>query len=482
MKDLIKKSKQNSLLGGRIRRMFKIKGMAIAILFIACGLFVGAMYTSGDIELQAIGAICMAAPLVFSVPADLGLTDKEQKGIEALATHFNKQFEQYESGLVSREDMQNSMKGAFDGYMKEFGFSKERFAELESTLKEQGMQIKVLKDTGRKESGNMLSDICKELFTKENVDELLAAKGALVKKSVTSKAATTTMVGTNVEPNAPHALSFEVLPGINYKPIAPPRILERLTKGMTNSRTLIWINQIDKDGAAAFVAEGELKPLMDWEYKEEVSVASKIAVRGKISKEILRDFSIVNFQTEVRRILTRNLYKELDEQILNGDGIYPNPLGISLVAGGYVGSGLDGTIRLPNNADAIRAGMLQMNLLEYTPDVVFMNPTDLAMIELEKTTDGNYIRVQVENVIRGLEVISTSRIPAGYFLLMDSNEWDIRILDDFELSFGWENDDYTRNLVSVIAELSLHSLHNSIHEGAMMYEEFATIKTAIEAP
>jgi hypothetical protein len=134
----------------------------------------------------------------------------------------------------------------------------------------------------------------------------------------------------------------------------------------------------------------------------------------------------------------------------------------------------------PNNADAIRAAMLQMRLLNYKPDVVFLNPTDAAVIDLEKSTTGNYIKVELAEVIRSLRIIETTEIAAGHFLLMDAAKWIVKILENLRIEFGWENDDFRKNLVTVIAELRLHSYRNSIDAGAVIYEAFATVKEELE--
>ena len=415
----------------------------------------------------------------FEVPKEIGLSEMEEKGMQAMAEFIVKQVEEKEKGFITNSLLAESITKALDGFASEYGFTKEKFKQMDDALKEQGIELKIIKEKGHAVP-KTLSDAVKELITKENIDAVRRANGSNYMANVETKAVGTIMTP-NASTNAPLALSQSLVPGIDSVPLTPPAILAALNKGRTTSRTLFWINRIDKEGGSAFIAEGVLKPLKDWEYKQEFSVVKKIAVATKVSSEMLNDFSAADFEAEIRMMLATDLFDVLDEKLLNGAG-GDEPIGILTVAGGYLGTGLDGTVTLPNNADAIRACMLQMALLNYKPDIVFMNPTDITSIALTKATDGNYISVQVENVIRPLRVIETSRIEAGKFLLMDSRRWVIRILEDFMLAFGWENDDFRRNLITIIAELRLHSYFNSIHEGAMIYEEFDVVKTAIEAP
>jgi len=415
----------------------------------------------------------------FELPPDIELSEEAKKGMAALSDFINTQLEEIEKGNTTPKEMDEQVKKMLD----DFASSKAQIEQLKEAMKAQGIDIKVLKEgNGAIGKVKSISDVCRELWTKENIEAVKRAEGTPYMATLTTKAVDTIMTTPNVNPNAPMALSFEVVPGVDSKPLPPPAILDALNKVGTTSKTIYWINRIDKDGGSAFIDEGGLKPLMDWEYTQESSQAKKIAVSTKFSTEMLEDFAASDFEAEVRMMLSTDLYNELDEKLLNGVGGTTEPVGITTVASTYLGTGLDGKVRLPNNADAIRACMLQMSQLEYTPNIVFMHPADLASIELEKTTDGNYIRLQVENVIRGLRVIPTTRIPYGKFLLMDGSRWIIRVLSDFRLAFGWENDDFRRNLVTVIAEMRLHSYHNSIHVGAIIFEEYDIVKALIEAP
>lgn len=324
---------------------------------------------------------------------------------------------------------------------------------------------------GRKTLGEHL----KSMFESSEFKDAVKAKRGHV---VDVKAAT--VITTGNTGNAIDAFSREVIPGIQSRPEEENVVLTTLSKGATSSRTIHWINRKDKDGGAAFIAEGTLKPLKDWTYEEESSAAKKIAVRAKVSTEMLNDFEYM--ESEIRTLLERDLLKVVDEKLLSGDGGATEPKGIISSASSYVGTGLDETITRPNNADAIRAVMLQMRLLNFKPNVVFMNPTDVAALDLLKTADGHYIKVETDAIMQHVRVIETAEVEPDSFLLMDSQKWIVRVLENLRLEFGWENDDFSKNLVTIIAEMRLHSYINSIDVGAVSYNEFSTVKAALAAP
>jgi HK97 family phage major capsid protein len=192
---------------------------------------------------------------------------------------------------------------------------------------------------------------------------------------------------------------------------------------------------------------------------------------------MLNDFDYM--ESEIRNLLERDLMLVVDQKLLTGDGGSVEPKGLITGASAYVGTDLDGTITTPTNPDAIRAAILQMRLLNFKPDVVLLNPSDVAAIDLIKTSDGHYIKVETDAVMQNVRVIETNEVEAGNFLLLDTAKWFVRILEGLEIQFGFENDDFSKNLVTVIAELRLHSYQHSVDAGSVMYDEFATVKAAL---
>jgi HK97 family phage major capsid protein len=476
MKEILKKAKQNSIRGRALSRMLKMKAFAVLML-----LFIGIITAASSYSAEntftktagtTFGAVMAIAPLAFVVPKELGLSDEDAKGLEVLAKHLSTEIEQYQKGALDSKELNEKVKSLFEEYAKEFGLNKEKFKTMEEALKTQGLEIKALKENGGANKEHTFSKQLQDFLGSDKFKENCASG-----KNIDMEVKAAAVITTANAANAPHALSYEVIPGIQEAPYEAPTVFPTLLKGTTSSRTIIWINRINEDGGAAFIAEGTLKPLKDWDYKEENSIAKKIAVRSKVSTEMLQDFSYM--ESEIRLMLNRDLMDVTETQILSGDGTGANPKGIITAASAYVGTGLDGTIIAPNTVDALRAGMLQMRLLKYRPNVVWLNPTEVAGMDLIKSTDGHYIKIETDGILKTLKVEESLDIPIGYFLMMDSAKWNIRVYEDFRLEFGWENDDFTKNLVTIIAEMRLHSYQNSIDQGAVLYDEIATITDAL---
>ena len=273
------------------------------------------------------------------------------------------------------------------------------------------------------------------------------------------------------------AFNTEVVPGIAAAATEPNAILPRLQKGTTSSSTIKWINRKDPDGGSAFIAEGTLKPLMSWGYEEETSTVKKVAVRAKLSTEILEDADFI--RGEVNTLLRQDLMQTVEEKVIAGTGTGNEILGVTTKAPGYTITELNGKISMPNIADVVRAGVLQLRLLHFSPDVLFLHPTDKAIFDVTKDTAGHYLTDEMRKIIGNISVVETTNIPAGKFLLMDSSRWKVpyRAL---RLEWGRDGDDFSHNMVTVIAEMRLHSYQNSIDAGSVIYDDFATVQAALE--
>lgn len=408
----------------------------------------------------------------FELPKDGNFTDDEVKGLKALGDYIKSQFEAMASGIKSNESVVSDVKSE----LEKAGFTGEKLRKLEDAMKAQGEAIATMKGATRHGESDFEAQI--DAFIK-NQDNIAAVKS----KQVVSVELNTKAAALMTTANATSAISLlntEVDRTIHSAPTEPNVIFDRLFKGYASSPNIAWVNRVNEDGGAAFVAEGALKPLKDWEYTTETSTAKKVAVSCKVSTEMLADAPFM--RSEIDRLLREDLLRAVSEKMLTGTGTGAEIKGITVGAAGYTVTELNDKVDNPNYADAIRAAVLQARLLGFYPDVVFINPADRALIDLTKDTTGHYISQELLSLIRYITIVDTTDIPAGNFLLMDTREWMVRIYENLRLEYGWENDDFRKNLVTVVAEMRLHSYQDSLNAGSVVYDSFATVQAAIEKP
>jgi hypothetical protein len=156
------------------------------------------------------------------------------------------------------------------------------------------------------------------------------------------------------------------------------------------------------------------------------------------------------------------------------------PAGIQTFSNGFSTSGL--SVQNPNNWDCVRAVVAQMRAAFVPgPIVVFMNPIDVANMDMDKAiSNGNYTGI-MNRPIAGCTIVEDYNISVGYIQAFAPYALKTLIYKPFSMTFGWENDDFTKNLVTVIAETRLHSFHSENDAAAFVYDDLADIKSQIAA-
>lgn len=262
-----------------------------------------------------------------------------------------------------------------------------------------------------------------------------------------------------------------------------PTMWDYLPKGRTTQATYVWVNKKNPLGAAGFIGPGVAKPGVSFELETENSVAKKIAVSLKCATELLDD--IDGMASFIDMELRYQLDKETNSKLMSGTESSTIPAGILTFAVPYALTGV--ATDNPNNFDAIRAIVAQIRT-QYIGDAitVFVNPVDAANMDLTKAnTAGTYLLPPFSTangqVVAGATVVEDNNITQGNVLAACLGLFKTLIYKDVTLTYGWENDDFTKNLVTVIAERRLHSFHSDVDEQGFVYDAFADIITAITA-
>lgn len=285
----------------------------------------------------------------------------------------------------------------------------------------------------------------------------------------------TSLGGSVYLPNA------QVLPGVIDLVRVQPTFWDRLAKPSTKANPLVWVNKTNKQGNAAFIGEGVLKPLASFELSTESSTPKKVAERMKISTEMLNDIDYIT------GVIENELRYEVDmassAAVLTGTASATNPKGVTKYASAYTLATITG-ITAPNNSDAIIAAIAQLRSLNFNGTLTaYMNPVDIAIMNLAKSTQGVYVIPPFSTAngmqIGGVTIVEDNNIAVGYLLIGDMSKYHVQMYQDFFVAWGWENDDFTKNLITVIGERRFHQWVSANETGAFIYDTFANIKTII---
>lgn len=177
--------------------------------------------------------------------------------------------------------------------------------------------------------------------------------------------------------------------------------------------------------------------------------AITVAGYTKMSQQALTDSA--ELANAVNLTLARSVNTALDAVLASGSGAVfaggLNALATSVISTVYT--------ELP---DAVSEAVATMQTAGFNPDTVIMSPAEwLAIVVAKSGGDGQYFAPQaylgqIPMFMRGLRVVLSPSIAAGRAMVLDSTHTELLIADNFNVEIGYENDDFTRNLVVLRGE------------------------------
>lgn len=442
--------------------------------------------------LAIIAAICISTDVVKGSAATLAmatvvgtvtLEGKEEALYLALKESISSEIDKHSKGYISETKMTENINAALAKFAPnikddaEFKKLQKLAEETSEKLAEVGLQLKAAMDIKTQDLKKTIAQELREHKEKnKELWEKMKSPGAPsfeieFKTAATMLETTHTGAGTYFP-----AVSIE--PGFVDLARQQPSLLTYVNYTGTGSRVIVWVEKTNVDGNAGWIAEGVVKPLIDFEWKTTSSTAKKVADKIKVSTEMLDDIDFL--AGEISNELKYRVDMAVDAAILSGaggDSIY----GITHWASAYALT----TVKTskPNNYDAILAGATQIKNLYFTPNYAFINPIDATNMEMTKIDDGMYVIPPFSTAdgkrISGLRVIESPAIPVGYLLIGDMSRCKVRELKSFAVTVGWVNDDFELNLVTMIGERRMHLFIADNDTAAFVYDTFDAIKTAI---
>ena len=254
----------------------------------------------------------------------------------------------------------------------------------------------------------------------------------------------------------------------------------------TDNMYIAWAEQKNADpGVAGTVAEGATKPQTDFDIVEATAKVEKIAVWIKVSKEALADIKFL--QGEINTELRELVALKLDEQILSGDGVSPNLKGILTVAPTFAAvSTMALLVPTPNRFDVMIAAVAQLAANNFMGDTIVVNPADYYAMQLVKDAEGRYLLPPFSSVdgmtIAGLRIVANNGVAVGSFLAGDFKKATLAIREDVNIQIGYVNDDFIKNLVTILAEMRAVLFIKSNWLPAFVKGTFAAAITALTKP
>ena len=358
----------------------------------------------------------------------------------------------------------------------------EQSKALNSALKEYGVAIKKLTEREKEEKAGESVSILKSLQV--NKESLKAIKEGNA-KSIQFKAAADMLISTNVSGgNVPVE---QRIPGMSALASRQVRLLDIVSRGTAESNVISWVSQANKDGAAGGTAEGALKNQIDFD----LVVASETVVKRtafiKVSDEMVDDISFM--ASEINNELMRELLKDVEAQVYEGNGTAPNLNGIRTVATAFAAGTFAASVDNANLVDVLRVAINQVKIANQDmPNFILLHPSDVTALKMIKvgSTDDRYID-QLQMVagmlsLDGVSIIESTLVTQDEYLVGAFNLATVYDKGSISIEVGLDGDDFTKNLRTVRAEWRGACVVKTNDRGSFGFGDITTDKAALETP
>lgn len=232
-----------------------------------------------------------------------------------------------------------------------------------------------------------------------------------------------------------------------------------LLRNLVNSRpaankNITYIQQTEQ-AVAGMTGETAAKNQTQVAWEEVPVTMKKVTAFIKVSMEMLDDLVFV--AGEINSELVMAIEDKVEDGLLNGDGLGENLKGMLAFAVNFDANGFVTTFA--NLTDVIAVAATQVENAKLRATHVILNPTDVLALRLTKTSTGEYTYpVFITDTVTGLpvvvnlQVVSTTWMEQGTFLVGDLSQSNLRVRKGISISVGRDGDDFTRNMVTILAE------------------------------
>lgn len=267
-------------------------------------------------------------------------------------------------------------------------------------------------------------------------------------------------------------------------------ILENVNTGATTGKFVTYVQQTATSDTK-FTAEGGAKTEGEPEWAEISEEVKKIASYVKVSKEMLEDLSFI--RAEIDNDLMEQVRVGIEQALLTGTGANNQIKGLLDASMGLptFGAGtFANAVQDANITDLMRVVKAQIEGANFTPTHIVLNPEDIAKLQLTKSSSGEYtypmyLPIQSgdgEMLLAGMRIISSTYMTADNYLVGDFSKVNVRFRENIAMSVGLDQDDFTKNMVTILAEARLVSYVKNNDKPAFVYGVISTDVASILKP
>lgn len=274
---------------------------------------------------------------------------------------------------------------------------------------------------------------------------------------------------------------------IGHLPLPAMIFMDLITvRNAPGTENIYFSDRVNIQGDAAFIAEGTLKPLVSAQWQTTSKKTKEVALRWKQSKRLMAHAPsvIADFAERANEFMEQ----KVDDEILEGVDDATNFDGLQAYGTAFiVPTDLAAYYSFANIFDVIMACASQIRIANFKGDITAtLNTVWMAKMQGVKDSLGNYIippfvTKDGQNVGE-VSVKFSNKIDKGDIVVGVLKNYNLVVAENVSYDEGYENDDFSKNLVSKKLEAFMGSYVKLSNNGSIIYDQIATILTAIEIP
>lgn len=360
----------------------------------------------------------------------------------------------------------------------------QRISEIVKSVEETNKTVIEIKETSF--SPKQAEDVLAK-FLNDNAEKIsdIHKSGSGVLTIEVKAVGTVTTTNGNV-PAFPATLGVEQT-GVTNVNFRRPTIENLVTRFKTNQPSYAYTEALPKEGDFAIVAEGGLKPQIDLKWETNYARPIKVAGWMKLTDESVQDIPGLE---DVARNYLKQKHDLKKENIIMFDPTY----GATELASPFTVGSLAATVSSPNIMDVVNAIItgvyMTPNFVDeapFMPNLVMMSPIDFFVNYVAaKDTQGHplYPQATLFNtvVIGNVTIIPEITIPVGKIFVADMKKYNITDYTSYTVQIGWVNDDFIKNQFVILGESRFHAFIKKHDLRGFIYDDIATVQTAITKP
>tara|TARA_R110000787_G_scaffold65932_2_gene148386 strand:- start:1524 stop:2864 length:1341 start_codon:yes stop_codon:yes gene_type:complete len=363
---------------------------------------------------------------------------------------------------------------------------------LTEAVSKQGLAITKLLDNMKGAGSQVMQNATSQIksFISDNIEKINAIKNAghgFVEMEVKAVGDITTGSATNPD-GVPALIGVQTAPpsNVNFRNVIVDQVVNSFN---TNQAVYAYTETTPKDGDFTFVAEGGTKPQIDFKVETRYAEPCKIAAHEILTEESVKD--IPNLQSIATNFLRAKHDLKRQNGLLFGTGVAPQCKGATLYGRVFSAGAMALTVTNTNFMDVVNACITDIwtthnyqDEMNYLANIVMINPVDF-FTELVSAKDLQglplYPSASLFNrvAIGGVTILPMEDIPAGKIFVADMSKYNVSNYVGYTVRIGFINDQFITNKFTIVGESRFHAYVKKLDEQAFIYDDIATIKTAI---